>query len=60
MKRFRLSDYVVVFILDVIYFGIQLINIDVISIFKVLLGATIMSLIIGSITNFIFKKSDIK
>ena len=53
---FRKSDYIVFYIITSVMFLTQLTELALMSVIGILLGATIPALILGTITNFIFKK----
>ena len=54
-SKFRKSDYILVYLIIAVLFIIQLYEFSLISIIGILMGATIPALILGTITNFIFK-----
>ena len=54
--KFRKLDYILVYLIIAVLFIIQLYEFSLISIIGILIGATIPALILGTITNFIFKK----
>ena len=55
-SKFRKSDYILVYLIIVVLFIVQLYEFSLISIIRILIGAIIPALILGTITNFIFKK----
>ena len=55
-SKFRKLDYILVYLIIAILFIIQLYEFSLISIIGILIGVTIPALILGTITNFIFKK----
>lgn len=55
-SKFRKLDYILVYLIIAVLFIIQLYEFSLISIIGILIGATIPALILGTITNFIFKK----
>ncbi|MDU4933981.1 MAG: hypothetical protein E6X43_01495 [Peptostreptococcaceae bacterium] len=56
-SKFRKSDYILFYLIIAVLFIVQLYEFSLISIIGILIGATIPALILGTITNFIFKKS---
>ena len=56
-SKFRKSDYILFYLIIAVLFIVQLYEFSLISIIGILIGATIPTLILGTITNFIFKKS---
>lgn len=57
MKNFRKFDYIIVFIMFAGIYLIQLIELDARAIILILIAAFVVSLILGTITNLIFKKT---
>ncbi|HSQ88886.1 hypothetical protein [Romboutsia sp.] len=55
-SSFRKLDYLIFYIIVVVLFTIQLANILFSPVIGILIGATIPALILGTITNLIFKK----
>ena len=55
-SKFRKSDYILFYLIIAVLFIVQLYEFSLISIIGILMGATIPALILGTITNFIFKK----
>ena len=55
-SNFRKLDYILFYLVISVLFIVQLYEFSLISIIGILLGATIPALILGTITNFIFKK----
>ena len=55
-SKFRKSDYILSYLIIEVLFIVQLYEFSLISIIGILMGATIPALILGTITNFIFKK----
>ena len=55
-SKFRKLDYILVYLIIAVLFIIQLYEFSLISIIGILIGVTIPALILGTITNFIFKK----
>lgn len=55
-SKFRKSDYILFYLIIAVLFTVQLYEFSLISIIGILMGATIPTLILGTITNFIFKK----
>lgn len=55
-SKFRKLDYILVYLIIAVLFIIQLYEFSLIPIIGILIGATIPALILGTITNFIFKK----
>lgn len=56
-SKFRKSDYILFYLIIAVLFIVQLYEFSLISIIGILMGATIPALILGTITNFIFKIS---
>ncbi|MDU2196895.1 MAG: hypothetical protein E7E21_00515 [Peptostreptococcaceae bacterium] len=56
-SKFRKSDYILFYLIIAVLFIVQLYEFSLISIIGILIGATIPALILGTITNFIFKRS---
>ena len=54
--KFRKLDYILFYLVIVVLLIVQLYEFSLISVIGILLGATIPALILGTITNFIFKK----
>lgn len=55
--RFRKKDYIIFYVITVIIYGSNLMSpVEVGSIFALVMGATLPALILGTITNFLFKK----
>ena len=57
LSKFRKSDYILFYLIIAVLFIVQLYEFSLISIIGILIGATIPALILGTITNFIFKRS---
>ena len=55
-SKVRKSDYILFYLIIVVLFIVQLYEFSLISIIGILMGTTIPALILGTITNFIFKK----
>ena len=55
-SKFRKLDYILFYLVIAVLFIFQLYEFSLISVVGILLGATIPALILGTITNFIFKK----
>ncbi len=55
-SNFRKLDYILFYLVIAVLFIVQLYELSLISVIGILLGATIPTLILGTITNFIFKK----
>ncbi len=55
-SNFRKLDYILFYLVIAVLFIFQLYEFSLISVVGILLGATIPALILGTITNFIFKK----
>lgn len=55
-SKFRKSDYILFYLIIAVLFIVQLYEFSLISIIGILIGATIPTLILGTITNFVFKK----
>ncbi|WP_296649148.1 hypothetical protein [Romboutsia sp. 13368] len=55
-SNFRKLDYILFYLVIAVLFIVQLYEFSLISVIGILLGATIPALILGTITNFIFKK----
>ncbi len=55
-SRFRKLDYILFYLIILVIFIIQLLELSLTSVIGILIGATIPALILGTITNFIFKK----
>lgn len=55
-SKFRKSDYILFYLVIVVFIIAQLYEFSLISVIGILIGLTIPALILGSITNFIFKK----
>ena len=55
-SKFRKSDYILFYLVIVVFIIAQLYEFSLISVIGILIGVTIPALILGSITNFIFKK----
>ena len=55
-SKFRKLDYILFYLIIAVLFIVQLYEFSLISIIGILMGATIPALILGTITNFIFKK----
>ena len=55
-SNFRKLDYILFYLVIAVLLIVQLYEFSLISIIGILLGATIPALILGTITNFIFKK----
>ncbi len=55
-SKFRKPDYILFYLIIAVLFIVQLYEFSLISIIEILMGATIPALILGTITNFIFKK----
>ena len=53
---FRKLDYILFYLVIAVLFIFQLYEFSLISVVGILFGATIPALILGTITNFIFKK----
>ena len=54
-SNFRKLDYILFYLVIAVLFIVQLYEFSLISVIGILLGATIPALILGTITNFIFK-----
>ena len=54
-SEFRKLDYILFYIVTSLIFIIQLTKLEVSLVIGILIGATIPSLILGTITNLIFK-----
>lgn len=55
--RFRKKDYIIVYIIIIIMYGIQLVSpVKTSSILALFIGAIFPALTIGTITNFLFSK----
>jgi len=55
--KFRKKDYIIFYVITIVIFAINLMNpIKVGSIFGIIIGAVFPALILGTITNFLFKK----
>ena len=52
---FRKLDYIVFYIITSVMFITQLTELALMSVIGILIGATIPTLILGTITNFVFK-----
>ena len=55
-SNFRKLDYILFYLVIAVLLIVQLYEFSLISVIGILLGATIPALILGTITNFIFKK----
>jgi len=55
-SKFRKVDYILLYLIIVALFIVQLYEFSLISVIGILFGATIPVLILGTITNIIFKK----
>ena len=55
-SKFRKLDYILFYLVIAVLFIFQLYEFSLISVVGILFGATIPALILGTITNFIFKK----
>ena len=55
-SNFRKLDYILFYLVIAVLLIVQLYEFSLISVICILLGAIIPSLILGTITNFIFKK----
>lgn len=55
-SKFRKSDYILFYLVIVVFIIAQLYEFSLISVIGILIGVTIPALILGTITNFIFKK----
>mgnify|MGYP003293964456 FL=1 len=55
-SKFRKLDYIVFYIITSVMFITQLTELALMSVIGILIGATIPTLILGTITNLIFKK----
>ena len=55
-SNFRKLDYILFYLVIAVLFIVQLYELSLISVIGILLGATIPTLILGTITNFIFKQ----
>nr|WP_288248320.1 hypothetical protein [uncultured Romboutsia sp.] len=55
-SNFRKLDYILFYLVIAVLFIFQLYEFSLISVVGILFGATIPALILGTITNFIFKK----
>ena len=55
-SNFRKLDYILFYLVIAVLFIFQLYEFSLISVVGILFGATIHALILGTITNFIFKK----
>ena len=55
-SKIRKSDYILFYLIISVIFIIQLSELSLIAVIGILVGAIIPSLILGTITNFIFKK----
>ena len=55
-SNFRKLDYILFYLVIAVLLIVQLYEFSLISVIGILLGAIIPSLILGTITNFIFKK----
>ena len=53
---FRKLGYIVFYIITSVMFITQLTELALMSVIGILIGATIPTLILGTITNFVFKK----
>ena len=53
---FRKLDYILFYIIIAALFIVQLYELSLISVICILIGTSIPALILGTITNFIFKK----
>ena len=56
VSSFRKLDYILFYTIITVLFIIQLYELSLISVVGILIGATIPTLILGTVTNFIFKK----
>jgi uncharacterized membrane protein YjgN (DUF898 family) len=54
--RFRKKDYIIFYVIVVLFYLVQMIRPNVGSIFTILIVASIPTLILGTITNFLFNK----
>ena len=55
-SNFRKLDYILFYLVIAVLFIFQLYEFSLISVVGILFGPTIPALILGTITNFIFKK----
>ena len=55
-SNFRKLDYILFYLVIAVLFIFQLYEFSLISVVGILFGATIPALILGAVTNFIFKK----
>ena len=55
-SNFRKLDYILFYLVIAVLFIVQLYEFSLISVIGILFGATIPVLILGTITNIIFKK----
>lgn len=55
-SSFRKLDYILFYIITSVMFIIQLNELALMPVIGILIGATIPALILGTLTNFIFKK----
>ena len=55
-SNFRKLDYILFYLVIAVLFIFQLYEFSLISVVGILFGATIPALILGTLTNFIFKK----
>lgn len=55
-SKVRKSDYILLYLIISVLFIVQLYEFSLVSIIGILIAATIPTLILGTITNFIFKK----
>jgi len=53
--RFRKKDYLIFYVIIVTIFVMGLSNVNVGSVLAIVIGAILPSLILGTITNFLFK-----
>ena len=54
-STFRKSDYILFYLIISVLFIIQLMELSLAPVIGILIGATIPALILGTITNFIFR-----
>jgi hypothetical protein len=54
--RFRKKDFIIFYVIVVLFYLVQMIRPNVGSIFTILIVASIPTLILGTITNFLFNK----
>jgi uncharacterized membrane protein YjgN (DUF898 family) len=54
--RFRKKDYIIFYVIVVLFYLVQMIRPNVGIIFTILIVASIPTLILGTITNFLFNK----